>query len=321
MPARTLSALDLLLFLMTAIWGSNYAVVKVAFREIDPQAFNAVRMMVASAAFLAVLAAARLAGRLAPARLQRRPALAAVFHSAEPLTGRDWLLLAGLGLVGHVLYQFFFIGGLARSTVANSSLLLASAPVVIGSIAVALGHERVAPTHWIGAIVSAFGIYLVVGQGVAFGARLLGDAMTVVAVGCWALYTIGARPLMARHSPVAVTGLSMALGTLVYAPAMWPQVRATDWAAVSPLAIALLLYSALFSLCVAYTIWYIGVRQIGSARTAVYSNFVPIMALASAAVFLDESIGIPKIAGAAAVLAGVALSRIGTDRIPMPAEE
>jgi len=35
---------------------------------------------------------------------------------------------------------------------------------------------------------------------------------------CWALYTIGARPLMARHSPVGVTALSMVIGTALYAP-------------------------------------------------------------------------------------------------------
>ena len=37
--------------------------------------------------------------------------------------------------------------------------------------------------------------------------------------------------------------------------------------------------SALFALCVAYTIWYAAVREIGSARTSVYSNLVPIVAM------------------------------------------
>jgi len=32
---------------MALIWGTNYAIVKHAFREMDPQAFNAIRLIVA----------------------------------------------------------------------------------------------------------------------------------------------------------------------------------------------------------------------------------------------------------------------------------
>ena len=40
---RRIAASTPLLLLMTLIWGTNYALVKYAFREIDPQAFNALR--------------------------------------------------------------------------------------------------------------------------------------------------------------------------------------------------------------------------------------------------------------------------------------
>ena len=59
LPPRVTS-LDALLLLMTIIWGTNFTVIKSAFRELDPQAFNGVRMIVASLAFLAVMGAARL---------------------------------------------------------------------------------------------------------------------------------------------------------------------------------------------------------------------------------------------------------------------
>ena len=50
-------------------------------------------------------------------------------------------------------------------------------------------------------------------------------------------------------------------------------------------------------------------RAIGSARTSVYSNLLPIVAMITAWLWLHEPIGSAKIAGAAAVLAGVALTR------------
>ena len=46
---------DGLLLLMVLIWGANYSVVKSAIQEIPPQAFNVLRMGVASAIFLAAL--------------------------------------------------------------------------------------------------------------------------------------------------------------------------------------------------------------------------------------------------------------------------
>jgi drug/metabolite transporter (DMT)-like permease len=297
---------------MTIIWGSNFSVIKSAFRELDPQAFNAVRMVVASLAFLMVMAGARW---LSPGTA------GSTFYSPARVTAREWAQLVVLGLIGHVLYQLCFIGGLARTSVANSSLMLAITPVLIAVISAALGHERIGRAHWIGALVSTAGIYLVVGRGFRLGgAGLLGDALMFGAVLCWAIYTLGARPLMERHSPVAVTGLSMALGTLVYVPMVWPQVRAVDWSRVSAWTLGLSVYSALFALCVAYTIWYVAVRQIGSARTSAYSNLIPVVAMASAVLFLGEPLESRKLIGASAVLAGVALTRAGS-QVTMPAEE
>jgi drug/metabolite transporter (DMT)-like permease len=143
----------------------------------------------------------------------------------------------------------------------------------------------------------------------------------VVAVVCWAIYTLGARRLVARHSPVAVTGLSMAIGTLIYVPVTWPHVRDTRWASVNVHTWIAIVYSALFALCVAYTIWYAAVRQIGSARTSVYSNVIPIVAMLTAVVFLGEPLSVTKAIGASAVLVGVALTRTTPQvRPPEPCE-
>ena len=48
---------------------------------------------------------------------------------------------------------------------------------------------------------------------------------------------------------------------------------------------------------------------IGSARTSVYSNLLPIVAMLTAWLWLHEPIGTAKILGTTAVLAGVALTR------------
>lgn len=308
--------IDGLLLLMAIIWGTNYSIVKFAFQEVDPQAFNAARMLIASTAFLGIMGVLRF--RQSPSVVAPvRHGLQSIFRTPARVTARDALELAGLGLVGHFLYQYFFIGGLALTTVANSSLMLATTPVVIALISAAFGQERVGARHWAGAALSLLGIYVVVGGGVDLGGQgLKGDLMMVAAVLCWAVYTLGSRRLISRHSPVGVTGMSMAIGTLVYVPVMWPHVQAVAWDAVSWRTWVSIVYSSIFALGVAYTIWYAGVRQIGSARTSVYSNVIPIVAMATAVIFLGEPVRLTNLIGATAVLVGVALTRTAPQAAP-----
>jgi len=310
--------LDALLLLMALIWGTNYALVKSAFREIDPQAFNALRLVEASAL---MVAANLLVRRRRPpaADAPARADVASIFHTPAPVTRQDWIRLAWLGLVGHCVYQFLFVGGLARTSVSNSSLLLATSPVAITLLSSIGGKERIGALHWAGMLLSLFGVYLVVGRGAhATSATLAGDLMILGSVLCWALYTIGARPLMARHSPVGVTALSMLIGAMLYVPLAAPALARVDWPAVSLITWAKIVYSSAFAICVAYTIWYAAVRAIGSARTAVYSNLLPIIAMLTAHFWLHEPVGAAKIAGATAVLAGVALTRLGQARLQIP---
>jgi drug/metabolite transporter (DMT)-like permease len=317
----SVSRLDWLLLLMTLIWGTNYALVKSAFRDIDPQAFNALRLIEASAVMVGVNLLVR---RFAAARGDAAAGIdevASIFHTPAVVTRRDWLRLAWLGLVGHCLYQYLFIGGLAQTSVANGALIVSASPIVIALLSTVMGKERLGALHWTGTVLSFLGIYIVVGRGAEVSdASLRGDLMLLAAVVGWALYTIGARPLMARHSPVGVTALSMLLGTIMYLPLAAPALTRQDWTAVSALTWIKLTYSSLFAICVAYTIWYAAVREIGSARTSVYSNLLPIVAMVTAYVWLGEPLGLDKLGGAAAVLAGVALTRLGQRRLQIPAE-
>lgn len=299
--------IDALLLLMTLIWGTNFAIVKRAFVDIDPQAFNAVRLIVASAVFLATMAAIR---RLPPDR-RVEGSFASVLYTPAAMGKRDAIGLLGLAIVGQVLYQYCFVGGLAKTSVANAALITGGAPVLIALMSAAIGDERVAPAHWLGALLSLTGIYIVVGPGVHVGGTTwVGDLMMFGAVCCWAIYTLGSRTLMLRHSPLAVTGVSMTIGTVLYVLMVLPHIQAVAWNRVAMGTWFVMVYSGLFALCIAYTIWYAAVRQLGSARTSVYSNLIPLVAMTTAAVFLHEPLGVRKIIGAAAVLIGVALTRV-----------
>jgi len=303
-----MTRVDAALVLMVAIWGANYSVLKLAFQEIPQQPFNALRMVIASIVF-----AAAISWIFSHARKGGIPPR--ILFTREPLQRRDILALAGLGLVGHFAYQLFFVGGVARTSVANSSLIIGATPVCVALAGAALGRERVSWMHWLGAAVSAAGIWLVVGLGAEIGGETLtGDLMILGSVACWTTYTVGAAALLTRHSPLFVTGASMAMGAIPYVLVTIPQMATVNWAGVSAWTWWALLFSSLFALCLAYLIWYAAVQTIGMARTSIYSNLVPIAAMTTAALWLGEPITAQKALGAAFVLGGVALTRI---RLPL----
>ncbi len=299
----TLTPFDGLLLLMVLIWGANYAVIKSALRELPPQAFNALRMLVASAVFAAAIAAKGL----------------------PRVSTRDWVRLAMLGTVGHFVYQMLFMAGIARTTASNSALIIGCSPVAVSIASALAGHERVPRAQWAGVVLSVVGVYLVVGVGAEFGgASLAGDLFTLGAVCCWAVYTVGSRSLLARYSPLTVTGLTMLAGTALYVPASAGQLAQIAWGRVPLWTWAATALSALLALNVAYLIWYTSVQRIGNVRTSAYSNFIPLIAIAVAAATLGEPIGASKLAGAGAILAGVLITRIAARRqatADPPAEE
>lgn len=289
-----LTRLDAWLLLMTFFWGSNFTVIKTALVELPGPAFNGLRMLLAAALFLALMA------RQGP-----------IIRSVRAIPRRDWLPILWLAFVGHGVYQYLFLGGVSRTSVTNSSLIFGCTPITVGLLSAWLGHERLAWNRWAGAAVSLIGIYLVVSSGATTRtASLTGDLMMFGAMLCWALYTVGTKPLLSRYAPFFITGLTLAIGTVMYAPLALLWLRDVDVTAVSPAAWGGIVYSAAFSLVAAYAIWYTAVQKLGGSRTSIYSNVVPVVAMSIAALVLREPLGIVRIVGAAAVLGGVALSRV-----------
>ena len=295
--------IDGLLLLMTVIWGGNFAVVKVAMREIPEYGFGALRLLLAATLFLIVIA--------------RRAGLSA---SVRRVSADDWRRIVVLAIVGHTIYQALFLGGVSRTSVANSSLIFGCTPIVVSLISAYVGHERISPLRWAGVLLSFGGIYLVVSQQPGAGATRAGDLMIAGALLMWTAFTIGSRPLLSRHSPLVLTGFTMIVGAAGYIPLGVPSLLRLDWAAVSGLAWAGLIYSSVFALVIAYLIWYTGVHHLGNSHTSLYSNVVPIIAMGIAAVVLGEPLTMRKFAGAAAVLAGLALTRIESGSAPAAVE-
>ncbi len=277
---------------MILIWGSNFSIVKIALRDFPEVPFNAMRLLVATLVYLAVIFATPARSRL------------------KELTRRDWIELAFLGSIGTFLYQFCFVSAVKRTSVANGSLIIGISPIVIALMSAAVGHERIRAVRWLGIAVAMLGLYLVVGHGVDLsGQSWRGDLLMMGGVLCWATYSVASQSILKRHSPLIVIALTFSIGATLYVLTMTPILMSVEWRTISRFSWLMMLTSALLALNLSYWIWYTGLQKLGGSRTSVYSYLTPVVAMAVAAFWLGEPIAANQLAGAGAIFAGLLITR------------
>jgi drug/metabolite transporter (DMT)-like permease len=285
------------------IWGLNFTAVKLALRDFSPLAFNGLRFTVATLVMLGFL--------------WQRTRTPGSGQSMAP-SRRDWPAIIGLGLLGHALYQILFIGGMVLTTPANSSLLLATAPIWVAVLGYLLHIERISRVTWAGILLSFCGILvLILGGGGHVdlgGATTRGDLLLLGCAIVWAVYTTASKPLLTRYSPLKLTALSMLAGTIPLVIICFPSMIQQNWAAVTPVGWISFLFSTLLSVVVGYLVWYTSVQRVGNARTAVYSNLTPVFAIIFAWIILDSTLVPLQLLGGVVVLAGLILTRRGRGR-------
>jgi len=277
--------------LVCLIWGINFSVTKMALDVIPALAFTAVRFTLASVLLWAIVRATEGPVRLARPDLRR---------------------LVILGVVGNTLYQTAFVLGLAWTTATNSSLILATVPTVVALFGGILGLERISRRMWLGIVLGTVGVGLVIAtSGVEFSTETIrGDLLTVLAVLCWAGYTVGLRKLPEGVSPLRVTTVTNIAGTPGLLLLGLPGIARLEWGAVPPKGWAALGYATVLSLVVAYVLWNRSVKAIGGTRTAIYMCVTPLVAVAAAWMMLGEQPRPLQGAGSVLIIAGVLLTRL-----------
>ncbi len=281
--------LDSRLILVSVMWGVNFSFVKCALSDFYPLSFTVVRFTLAAMFLLAVM------------RMNRVP---------FGIGRRDCGAVVRLGLVGIALYNILFVYGLQYTTASNSALFIATSPLFAAIMQAVTKKERMTMRSGFGFALSTLGSVLIIrgktGDLSVTWQNAGGDLLTLCAALSWALYTMMARPLLEKYSPLAITAYTMAAGAVLLLPFGFHQLASQSWSSVSAPSWAALGFGAFFAGGVAYTLWYQGVKRIGVTKTIIYHYLMPFTAVVFAGLFLGEQITVLQVTGGAAVLIGVA---------------
>lgn len=280
------------LFLVALIWALNFSVVKSALAEIDPLSFNGLRFLFAAAVIWAVL-----------------------IYRNEVFTvpKEDWLPLAGMGLLGNLVYQGLFIIGIDYTYAANAAVMLGTIPIWVALFSHFFNLERMNILKALG-VVAAFGgiIFIVAGGREPFSLgsdTVFGDIIIIAAAVVWGGYTILSKSFLNRYTPIQFSAIMATIGCVVLFLIGLPNIIQLEWTDISASAYGGVVYSGLLSIGVAYLIWNYGLQTVGAVHTSTYQNLVPVLGLLFGIVLLNEQLTLLQYTGSALVILGIVLAR------------
>jgi drug/metabolite transporter (DMT)-like permease len=278
------------------LWGASFPLTKAALEWAGPTSIAFLRWTISALFLLGWLAKTR------------------QFDAALALIRRHTFTVAWVAMSGITLFYFLENLALQYTTATNAGVLANLTSVFMVLIGTFWLHERLNGVEW-GAMLLAFIGAMLVSQGAGHltlaSVGLRGDVLMVVATLFAAIYSIGAKRLVANFEPVVVTAVVAILGALFLFPlTVWEVGGLAGLPSLLELPTVAWLALLLLGLGAGAlaNIWWM--RILGSttaARAGMALFLIPVISTTLAVIALGETLTPVALIGAALVLVGVAL--------------
>lgn len=280
-----------LLLGLTAVWGLNFSVIRVALVDIPPLLLGALRFALV--------------------------AVPAVFLLPRPTA--PWRHVAAYGLTMFALqFSLLFVGMSLGVGAGVASLLLQAQVFVTIALALWFGRERPSAHQLLGIALGTTGLAGLV-LAAPGGTSVAGVALVLLAAAAWGVANTLSRRLLSGQAVIPLVAWGSLVSVVPVAALSlwlegWPawrsalaQARGPSWLAVA--------YIAYLSTLAGFAVWAAQLRRHPAAAVAPFTMLVPVFGLAFAAPMLGEPLTGLKLVAAALVLAGVAIAMWGRDML------
>ena len=227
-------------------------------------------------------------------------------RAAPPLSRRDWLMLAALGLLGYYGASILDFIGLRYITAGLERLILFTYPTLTVLIGVLFMGKHLSRRE-IGALLLSYaGIGLAFAHDLEFAGEtrtvLIGAAFVFASSLSYAFYLAGSGPAIQRLGSARFTALAMLVSTLA------TQLHFFATQPLSALIQPLPIYAygagmALFSTVLPVFMQSSAIRRIGSAKAVMIGTVGPMLTIFFGWWLLDEPMSLAQVLGAGLVLA------------------
>ena len=133
-----------------------------------------------------------------------------------PLSGRDWLGVIGLGIIGYYLYSYLDFLGLQYITASLERLILYLNPTLVLLLGWLLYRKTFRPMQFVGMAISYCGVIVVFGHEVQLqgGQAALGTLLVLASAVTYAIYLVYSGELVQRLGSLRLVGLATSVACL-----------------------------------------------------------------------------------------------------------
>ncbi|MFC3533613.1 DMT family transporter [Vogesella facilis] len=281
--------------LAVLIWSANTVASKAAAAVFDPAAISLYRWLLAC--------------------IVMTPLFARPLWRARAQLRRHLPQLAVLALLGMVATQSLAYYAAHLTTATNMGVFTAVIPLLGLLLGAAFFRQPISAAAAAGVLLSLAGVCYLMGAGnplflLQHGVNP-GDAMIVLGSAAYALYGL----LYRRWAPPLGQWLNLYAQVLLAVLMLLPLAATADSLAIPLAGVPVLLVAGIGSSVIAAYLWMLSIQRIGSERTAIFMNLLPLFTALMASAMLGETIHPYHWVGGGLILAGVSLSQ----RKPAPA--
>ena len=289
-----------LLLLTSFIWGMEFVLVDLAIDVIPTHTFNALRFGIAAISLIPLF-----------------------YFSKETIDKRQikTLLLAGLCL-GLLLFIAFFTQteGMRYTSVSNAGFITGLGVPLVSFLGFLFFKQKASLAVWLGISLATIGLYcLTVGDKFVFNK---GDALVLVCAFGFALHILLTGKFVSTMPVIplsiiqlgAVAFYSAIAGYLDPNPSFYfPGEPAVEWyeQLTTPIVYMGILIAGILGTAYAYWAQSVSQTLLAPHKVALIFASEPIFAHISAAIFLDETLGILGFIGAGCIILGMLVSELG----------
>jgi drug/metabolite transporter (DMT)-like permease len=234
-----------------------------------------------------------------------------ISKKGERIKRSDYKLIFLSALFNPFLY---FLGenfGLKYSTATVTSVIIATIPIFTSISAAILLNERLKKINIAGLVISFLGVLIIIiEKDFSLAANPIGIACLAGAVVAAVAYSLVLKKLSSKYSPFTIVGYQNFIGIFLFLPLFlifdldsFIQARPDAKVIGSILALAILASS------LAFIFFTLSTREIGVARTGLFTNLIPAFTAGFAFLILGEEFDYIKVFGIFIVIGGVILSQ------------
>lgn len=223
-----------------------------------------------------------------------------------PISRKDWLGIAWLGLTGYYLASFLDFAGLAHISASLERLILYLNPTLVMVLGLVLYQRRVTARQLIGMAISYCGVVLVFGHEITLqGAGAAWGALLVfLSAVSYAIYLVYSGEMVRRLGSLRLVGLATSVACLLCL-LQFVLLKPLSAAAVAPEVLWLSLLNAIVCTAVPVLMVMMAIERLGASMTAQTGMVGPISTILMGIVILGEPFTAWVAAGTALVIAGI----------------